>query len=454
MKRKKDIQQEIWDATRLGDNDTLNKLLQKGCGIDLHLIKGEEEFAGGEVSLLHLASHHGHTNTVSLLLSKGAKPNARTLRRTTPLMIACEKGHNEIVRILAENQNVQLNAKDVSQATALHYASSALSTETVAALLDNGAKINLQDRWGATALHYAIDSELVSVHSLMTPGPVVDTVRLLLDGGVAINATGKFGWTGLQLAAHKAYFGVVKLLVDSGVDVNITARDGSTALLNALYPYWGLHGENNPFKNMVEIVKYLVLNGARTDIVISQSGSFHLQGTPLNHVVFMIHADRGVERAYLECLEFLLQNGANCNLADHNGRTPLHVAFRAFPDEVERKVLEILIQHGANINATDIHGNTPLHTAVWRRHKKEFIQFLLENGADINAKDFVNGNTPLHTAVCNISHNVEQVDFLVSNAASVTAKDKHGNTPLVRAALANKKDIVLYLLRKSGQNYI
>ncbi len=52
-------------------------------------------------------------------------------------------------------------------------------------------------------------------------------------------------------------------------------------------------------------------------------------------------------------------------------------------------------------------------------------------GADLNARDYYN-RTPLHRAV--VGDKKEIVELLIARGANVNAKDKHGSTPLSHAS--------------------
>jgi len=66
-----------------------------------------------------------------------------------------------------------------------------------------------------------------------------------------------------------------------------------------------------------------------------------------------------------------------------NGRYPLHYAA----DYGQTEVLEYLINKGANVNLADKHGISPLLAAIWEGHTK-CVKLLLTKGASKN------GTTP------------------------------------------------------------
>jgi len=50
---------------------------------------------------LHFAAKEGRTETVNLLLDRGADVNAKTENGETPLIAATNKGHTDIVQLLS-----------------------------------------------------------------------------------------------------------------------------------------------------------------------------------------------------------------------------------------------------------------------------------------------------------------------------------------------------------------
>lgn len=89
-----------------------------------------------------------------------------------------------------------------------------------------------------------------------------------------------------------------------------------------------------------------------------------------------------VQRRDLTWVKFLMQRGANPNIADKNGVYPIQIAAQlGFIEGVER-----LISGGAEIDVSDTTGETPLISAVHRRDLK-LIEILVENGASADRTD-------------------------------------------------------------------
>ncbi|MHC5007117.1 MAG: ankyrin repeat domain-containing protein [Planctomycetota bacterium] len=98
------------------------------------------------------------------------------------------------------------------------------------------------------------------------------------------------------------------------------------------------------------------------------------------------------------------------------------------------EVMGALVEAGASTTATDKRGRTPLMAAVQSRKpdKQEAIRFLIDNGADVNARDQLQGTALLRAA--GSFGDLDSVQVLLSAGADVNVQDKNGMTPLMWAA--------------------
>ncbi|PKK17871.1 ankyrin repeat and SOCS box containing 8 [Columba livia] len=151
-----------------------------------------------------------------------------------------------------------------------------------------------------------------------------------------------------------------------------------------------------------------------------------------------------------DCVELLLQKGAEVNALDGYNRTALHYAA-----EKDETCVEILLEYGADPNAPDGNKDTPLHWAAFKNNA-ECARSLLENGARVNARDY-NADTPLSWAA--MKGNLESVSVLLDFGAEVRVTNLKGQTPisrlvalLVRGLGTEREDSCFELLhRAAGQ---
>ncbi|XP_035986786.1 ankyrin repeat domain-containing protein 27 isoform X1 [Fundulus heteroclitus] len=104
---------------------------------------------------LHVATLHGHSSLVALLIRHGANVNARTNQNATPLHLASQSSHVQVVRFLLEC-NAKLNKKDHYGNTPLIHACIRGNLETASILLQSNALVNIANLQGNTALHEAV----------------------------------------------------------------------------------------------------------------------------------------------------------------------------------------------------------------------------------------------------------------------------------------------------------
>lgn len=184
---------------------------------------------------------------------------------------------------------------------------------------------------------------------------------------------------------------VVDVLLRHGADINHKNKDGETPLISALT------------SSRFDVAEHLVERGADINVIEKKTGK-----TPLCFFVSV------------EFNEKLLKMGANPNVVveeKYGKYSPLHyAAIYGYTDHAQ-----LLIDYGADVNSLAT-GKAPLCSA----QSPEMVNFLLDNGADIEIKDDKQ-ETPLFYAVFG---DVDVVQALVKRGANIHALDKSGNTIL------------------------
>jgi ankyrin repeat protein len=141
-------------------------------------------------------------------------------------------------------------------------------------------------------------------------------------------------------------------------------------------------------------------------------------------------------------ISLLLENGTNVNAKDKWGNTPLHHASQ----KGYETIVSLLLENRAEVNAIGEWGNTPLHLACLER-REAVISLLLEHGADVNHVG-LDRYTPLHWASQKGYTNI--VSLLLEHSANVNAKDSNENTPLHMASWKGHVNIVSLLLENGA----
>lgn len=156
---------------------------------------------------LHWGASSGHTNVVRILLENGGDPNVEARLEDdstfTPLTIAAEYGHVEVVKLLMRD-----TIGDIERGRLLELAAVGGHTEVMEALTASGVDVNVivGDR---SALHSAAFQDHI------------ETVRWLLKNGANVNLNDPRHGTPLQVAAYEGNLEMVKLLLDNNADPNL-----------------------------------------------------------------------------------------------------------------------------------------------------------------------------------------------------------------------------------------
>ena len=186
-------------------------------------------------------------------------------------------------------------------------------------------------------------------------GKEFDTVRELLNNGVDINAQDEQGRTAIMIATYANDAEMVKVLIDEGADVDI-----QDDMLNNPFLYAGAEG-------YMDVLKLIIAAGADPKITNRYGG------------VALIPAS---EHGYVEVVEELLTNTkTDVNHVNNLGWTALLEAIILNDGSAkQQQTIRLLIEYGADVNLTDKDGVSPLQHAL-EKGFKEIEGILLEAGA-------------------------------------------------------------------------
>lgn len=121
-------------------------------------------------------------------------------------------------------------------------------------------------------------------------------------------------------------------------------------------------------------------DGTKVTQALSRPGSVLVNARDITTGQTALHIV--TERRDAVWIRFLTGKGADPNIRDKNGNTPLSIAVRLGFVEGVRE----LIEAGADIDVTSATGETPLIAAIHRRDMA-IVELLLENGANPDRTD-------------------------------------------------------------------
>lgn len=133
-----------------------NIKLERDSFSSLDLDKKTKKRLKNKYSLLELAAITNDISIVSLFLAYGANPNFKTNGRTVLIDIAsCGNQGIELIMDQLIKNGAHVNLQDkYSEETALMYSIVAQNPEAVEILLNNGARVDIQNYRGETAIDY------------------------------------------------------------------------------------------------------------------------------------------------------------------------------------------------------------------------------------------------------------------------------------------------------------
>ncbi len=188
--------------------------------------------------------------------------------------------------------------------------------------------------------------------------------------------------------------------------------------------------------NNTSAVKKLLQQGVDPNLEFPKKSGISLLFSIFEKSYFTLPQDNISDRpktlhhvtAKQECLQLLLEYGANPNVRDKCGRTALEIAIIWCMPEI----VKLLLIHGADPNLKNSRGISPLMKMAMLgirdarpiNDKLQIIMHLIDAGAKIDAQTS-DGKTALMYATGN--SRIEIVELLVSSGASLSIKDNMGN---------------------------
>ncbi len=433
-------------------------LLAAGAEVNTRANPGGAPRDTWESSPLHSAAEAGFRAMVELLLKHGAEINARDRGGRTPLVRALGADQRVIVRLLLEKGS-DPNVLDAEGQSALLWAVVGKQAPMVALLLEHGADLEARIRAPEP------EGDWTVVFRAVRAGEVALT-RQLLDAGVDINARAASGitpvhWAVIQCAQKPTersskfqmnLLASLRLLLERQANVNARDSGGNTPLHYAVDA------------GLAEIVELLLAAGADPNAP-GWSGGEEKNWPPLLAALRLTRPaqppspdEPETAGARIAVVEALLKHGADVNGRLTHGWTALHRAVQLNQAEMAA----LLVANRADVNAR---GSRPADEPQLGPRKAESAR----SGASLSASapprrgpqpvgpvsgtSFGQGAealpadidmTPLHVAVVNQS--LELVEFLLEHGADANARNAAGRTPLHHAVQRRDLELIRVLL--------
>ena len=280
-------------------------------------------------------------------------------------------------------------------------------------------------------------------------------IHLLQKKGNRINKITHDSRTYLFWAAYKNNLEIMNYLVKNGAKTNLTDSHGNTVMNFAAST-----GQSNK-----EIYEFCIMNGANPSSELNKNGAntllilspylkgdemlkyFISKGVDLNSVdtngngIFNYTARGGI----ISQLDLLISKGVDYVKPSNENSNAFIYASQGKNNNL--KIFQYLDSIGVNPRIITKSGMTAMHSLPRKIDNLEIYDFFINKGVDINKLDN-DGNTVLTNAA--IYGEKELISFLLKNGANLNITNNDGQSPLMLATRHNKSDVMKLIISNGG----
>ncbi len=437
---------------------------------------------------INSSAEEGDITSVRNFVNDGIDVNKKDENGVTPLMMAVKSNNPELVSYLIE-KGADVNAKDKDGYTPIMYTKySMLYAYAVKVQKEEGDNSGqyfpIEKNWKYMKMDQDCEGKEFSYQYF--PQSLYWTKKDVIKA-----------WDELKNYKRNIYQ-IISTLTEKGADLNILARDNDSVLNYAIYfhmfkitEFYLQNGADADtlFTNMVTkktnipedwiICDYSILinpyikkekeNYCKIQSACYEQVSFCLENVNVNNIYNnQTMMSSSIKNGDIEMFEELVKkHHADVNIQNKYKETPVFYAI----GWTQIEILEKLIEYGADLNVVNIDGHTPLTAAlIKRRPNATVIKMLIDNGADVN---FVVNNdyseydgmsvmeiakerkikisvksTTIHSAA--ERGKTDSVKRFLKKGININQKDENGATPLMLAVKSNNPELVAYLIEKGA----
>ncbi|MDR3303283.1 MAG: ankyrin repeat domain-containing protein [Treponema sp.] len=434
-----------------GSIETIESILDKGARIDARNSVGD--------TALHIAVQRNNESVGTLLIERDANIFALNVANQSALYQAFHAKDGIRQWMLSP---ITVVKRDGQENTMLHYAAQwKMEASVISAIVKNGADIEAANATGETPLFAAVAANspptidaLLAEHAFINARDKMGNTTLhaavrrngkaaaekLVDKGIDINAHALNGKTALHDAVRLGISDVEGVLTSRGADLDVRDTEGNTPFMETVKAgnyasaerLGKLKADTNTRDNAGNTPLHVAVRGGNielTRLLLTWNASIHAQNA-VNDTPFRLSIKGEVAMVALLVDKRVL-------LTDDAGASPLNIAIQ---DRASLDIVKAIVDQGARLSPIDSRGRTPLRIAVDNKDW-EVAQFLTERGADVFS---IAGDRKSPTDIALLNGEVG-IRALFSGRA-INAQDSSGDTVLHYAAKRGNSAMVTLLI--------
>ncbi|MEI0699012.1 ankyrin repeat domain-containing protein [Brachyspira intermedia] len=392
-------------AVQFGYNDLAKELIKEGADVNARVDDMETE---GGIDMLYHAVRNNNPEMTKILIDKGLDKNRDYGYEYSYYLtdIAIDNNNLDVLKLLVKRGD--------SKETLIPKAVEQNNIEMVKYLLSIGQDIDAQifydGFWVNSPLKVAAENEYIEM------------AKFLIDKGANLNSADDY-----MLYAYNNY-DITKLLVDNDVfnlNTNTTKEEAIKLVKDGKYyeiEKLLLSEDSNNIDGYDELMNAISKGDMKAlEKLVKDDTDLNKQYDKITPLCL------AAARNDKEMVKFLVEKGADINLEDGYGYTPLIIAMKYRNIDLAKNIVDLKPDLNAICSAT---GDTPLTylaREVW--FGTDLCYYMIKNGADVNKKND-NGDTPLIVAVQNVVGSYGMLGVIINMGADYNIKNKEGKTAM------------------------